>query len=211
MIGFADSPSLFNSAGHSPRIMADLSLSTAEERDVRTYELAVLYPFPFPQKEEQTFFNSLNELFSETGAKVLEKDLWGRRGLAYSIGGSREGQFAVFLLALDPLQLRELDRGLKILKNVLRHLLTKPPKHYVWRKYSELFLEWQERGKIEQEQRAQDAEERLKQQVLEKAKRETKKAQVRQDAAAPVASKSLSKEAIAQELEKLISDKDIAL
>jgi small subunit ribosomal protein S6 len=51
-------------------------------------------------------------------------DIWGRRRLAYQIRKQREGQYVLMNLTLDPKSTSELERNLRYLEPVLRHMLS---------------------------------------------------------------------------------------
>ncbi len=178
--------------------MATFSPTT---EDVQIYEFCVLYPFPFGQKEENELLKGVEELFAEAGGKVLMKDPWGRRGLAYKIGGFTEGNYIVYYVELDPSKLKEIDRQMRILKGVLRHMMVKPPKNYQYLSYAEQFIKWQEDSKKDVERKELEREDKLKKQVVDKAKRVKTPAPKEPEVAKP-----MSGEAITKELEKIISD-----
>lgn len=171
--------------------------------DGRIYECAILYPYPMNQKEESDLLKGIEEIFAEAEAKVLLKDSWGQRGLAYKVGGYEDGNFVIFYLEMDPSKLKELDTSLRILKGVLRHMIIKPPKKYVIAPMADSLQKWKEQTRMEGERKAAEKEEKLKKQVVEKAKRVPKKKAV-EEKAAPT-------ETIAEGLEKLISDKDLEI
>lgn len=180
--------------------------------DATLYELCVLAPYPLSQKEDQTVWKEVEALFAELGAKVTFKDAWGRRGLAYSIGGFKEGSYVIYMIELDPSKVRELDRQLRIIKNVLRHMVVKPPKHYKPIKYSELYGKWEEEGTFQQLRRSQEKQKKLEKQVMEKAKTAAKKATARTRKVEEASDKpKLSEEAISQEVSKLIGSDGIDL
>lgn len=183
--------------------MADLQASS---EDVRIYEFCVLYPFPLNQKEEQEVLKNVEELLSEAKAKIIMKDVWGRRGLAYPIKGYREGSFVIYYVEMDPSKLKEIDNQLKITKGVLRHLIVKPPKKYKIVPMAGNYEAWKQQSKAEGERKAAEKEEKLKKQVLEKAKRQTKKADEK-----PKAEKAAPKGDLGAKLDKLISDDSIEM
>jgi hypothetical protein len=94
---------------------------------------------------------------------------------------------------------------MRILKGLLRHMIVKPPKHYQIVPYADRFQQWKDQEKVNTEKAAADKEEKLKKQVVEKAKRQTKKEEKVE--AAPAA--PMTDAALTEELDKLISDKDI--
>lgn len=177
---------------------------TPSNEDARIYECAVLYPYPMNQKEESDLLKGVEEIFKEAEAKVLLKDAWGQRGLAYKVGGFEDGNFVIYYLEMDPSALKEVDTQLRILKGMLRHMIIKPPKKYVIAPMADNLQKWKEQSRMEGEARAAAKEEKLKKQVVEKAKRATKPKKVAEEKAAPTGT-------ISEGLDKLISDKDLEI
>lgn len=169
----------------------------------RLYEIAVLYPFPMNQKEEADLQKNIEEIFTEANATLVLKDVWGRRGLAYKIGGFTEGTFIIYYYTMDPLKVKQIDQDLRILKGMLRHMIVKPPKNYQIVPYADNLTKWKNQEKMNKEKVATDKEERLKKQVVEKAARANKKEEPVQKAT------PMTGAAITEELDKLISDKDL--
>lgn len=176
----------------------------AGDGGVCLYELAVLYPNPMGQKEEQQLLKEIDAVFQETGAQLVEKDAWGKRGLAYPIGGHTHGNFIIHYVRVLPAKVKELDVGIRLVKGVLRHLLIKPPKNYVIVHYGKLYEEW-DKGRLllkyrRERLREQKAEE-LQEKVAEKAKRQVR----RQKEAAVVEKAKVTGEKLDAELDKLIA------
>lgn len=180
---------------------------TPTSEDHRLYEFCVLYPYPLPQKEEQTLVKEIEELFAEAEGKTIFKDVWGRRGLAYPIKGSTEGCFIIYYVELMPEKLKELDRNLRIVKGMLRHLVVKPPENYKIESYAEKYVKWQQEKLSEGDRAAREKEEKLQAQVVDRAKRQVKRAaaQKKSDDAPAKPAGDMGKE-----IDKLISD-DITL
>jgi len=61
---------------------------------------------------------------SEAGGSVDKVDIWGRRRLAYQIRKQREGQYVLLNVTLDPKATSELERNIRYLEPVLRHMLS---------------------------------------------------------------------------------------
>lgn len=55
--------------------------------------------------------------------QVTKVDRWGRRRLAYEIDKQREGYYVCLTGEMDPANLPELERNLKLSSSVLRYLL----------------------------------------------------------------------------------------
>lgn len=178
---------------------------TPTSEDTRIYECAVLYPYPLSQKEEAEVLKEVEDIFTEAEATLIAKDVWGRRGLAYSIRGSMEGGYVIYYWEMDPSKLQEVDHALRINRRVLRHLIIKPPKEYQLTKFSETYQEWQKTRESVEEVRAREREEKLQAQVAEKAKRQAAKT-VTKRKTDDKPKEAVTEEQLSEQLEKLISD-----
>lgn len=180
------------------------------DEDVRVYEFCVLYPSNLAQKEEAALLSEVEKIIEEQGGKQVAKDLWGKRGLAYRIKGNDEGKYVVYHYEIDPANVREIDVSLRILPNLLRHIVVKPPKGYEVTKFSENYEAWLKDREKEGEREQIEKEQKLAEKVAEKAKRQAKRAAAKKDEEAdskPV--EKADKEKISAELDKLISDDDL--
>jgi len=61
---------------------------------------------------------------TESGGSVESTDVWGRRKLAYMINKQTEGHYVLMNITLDPKATRELERNIRFLEPVMRHMLT---------------------------------------------------------------------------------------
>jgi small subunit ribosomal protein S6 len=179
---------------------------TPSSEDVRVYEIAVMYQPDLDQKAESQLLKELEGLFSEAKGKVLFKDPWTKRGLAYKVGGFREAKFIIYYIELDPAELRELDRMMRLTKGVLRHLVVIPPKGYEAVSFEERYQQWLKTRETVAEVRDRKREEKLKQVVVAQAKRQTKRIEKKEEPKGPLKVQELE-----QQLEKLISDDDLKL
>ena len=170
---------------------------------MRIYECAVLYPHGLPQKEEAQVIKEIEGYFDEVGAKLISKDAWGRRGLAYPIKGAKEANVTIYYYEMDPLRLKEVDQSMKISKGVLRHLLVKPPKHYQIVKYADTYEQWMQSRESIGDKRTREKQEKLQEQVATKARR---KAQMKTERKVEKPVEKLSGEALSGQIEKLITD-----
>ncbi len=59
------------------------------------------------------------------GGQIVKRSPWGRRRLAYPIGQNREGSYHILLFDAPPTAVLELERGLNISEDVMRHLVTR--------------------------------------------------------------------------------------
>lgn len=58
--------------------------------------------------------------------QVTKIDRWGRRKLAYEIDKQRDGYYVCMTADIDPKNLPELERNMKLSNTVLRYLLIRP-------------------------------------------------------------------------------------
>jgi len=90
---------------------------------MRNYELVCI----FQPELDETAFNGAVERVSnwvtEAGGSVEKVEKWGRRRLAYHIRKQSEGQYVLMNISLDPKAASGLERNIRYLETVLRHML----------------------------------------------------------------------------------------
>ena len=90
---------------------------------MRNYELVCIIQ---PELDETAFKGVIERVstwVTEAGGNVDKVDIWGRRRLAYQIRKQREGQYVLLNVSLDPKAASELERNIRYLETVLRHML----------------------------------------------------------------------------------------
>lgn len=91
----------------------------------RQYELIYILP---PETTEQQA-GELHEQVAQTVARlsgVIERtENWGRRRLAYEIGHFKEGVYVLEVINGSGELMKELDRRLKVLDQVVRHMIVR--------------------------------------------------------------------------------------
>jgi len=91
---------------------------------MRNYELICIVQ---PELDETAFKGVVERVsgwVTESGGSVDKVDVWGRRKLAYIIHKQREGQYVLMNITLDPKSAGELERNIRYLETVLRHMLS---------------------------------------------------------------------------------------
>lgn len=91
---------------------------------MRNYELLVVLQPDLDETSLADITKKIDGWVTEAGGKVEKTDNWGKRRLAYHIRKQREGQYILFLLTLQPSSTTELERNMRFLEPVMRHLLT---------------------------------------------------------------------------------------
>lgn len=79
---------------------------------------------------EETINNAVGQVQTwveaDTLGQVMKIDRWGRRKLAYEIDKQRDGYYVLMNAEIDPKNLPELERNLKLSPDILRYLLIRP-------------------------------------------------------------------------------------
>jgi len=91
---------------------------------MRNYELVCIFQ---PELDETAFKGAVERVQSwvtEAGGTVDKTEIWGRRKLAYIIHKQTEGQYVLLNITLDPKAASDLERNIRFLETVLRHMLT---------------------------------------------------------------------------------------
>ncbi|HAV78898.1 MAG TPA: 30S ribosomal protein S6 [Anaerolineae bacterium] len=91
---------------------------------MRKYELICIFQ---PDLEETAFKSALERVqtwITESGGSVDKTEIWGRRKLAYMIHKQTEGQYVLLNVTLDPKSTSDLERNIRFLEPVMRHMLT---------------------------------------------------------------------------------------
>ena len=91
---------------------------------MRNYELVCIFQ---PELDETAFKGAVERVSSwvtDAGGSVDKVEIWGRRRLAYHIRKQSEGQYVLLNISLDPKAASGLERNIRYLETVLRHLLS---------------------------------------------------------------------------------------
>jgi len=91
---------------------------------MRNYELVCIFQ---PELDETAFKGAVERVsnwVTEAGGTVDKLEVWGRRRLAYVIHKQTEGQYVLLNISLDPKAASGVERNIRYLETVLRHMLT---------------------------------------------------------------------------------------
>ena len=91
---------------------------------MRRYELMLVLRPDLPDDKVQAALERTARAIAAGGGQIVKQAPWGRRRLAYPIDHHREGSYYVILFEAPPTAIAELERGLLISEEVLRHLVT---------------------------------------------------------------------------------------
>jgi small subunit ribosomal protein S6 len=92
---------------------------------MRRYELMLVVRPDTPDEQVDTIVDKATRSVTASGGQIVKRSPWGRRRLAYPIGQHREGSYHILLFDAPPDAVLELERGLNITEEVMRHLVTR--------------------------------------------------------------------------------------
>ena len=92
---------------------------------MRRYELMLVMRPDTPDEQVEAIVDRATRHVTGTGGQIVKRSPWGRRRLAYPIGQYREGSYHILLFDAPSDAVLELERGLNISEDVIRHLVTR--------------------------------------------------------------------------------------
>ena len=94
--------------------------------ETREYELVVLL-HPDLELDLDSSVKKIEDQIAEQGGKVIKRDNWGKKRLAYSIGQHQFAVYVYFLVQLEPNKTEVLNRALRLSEEIIRYLLVVKP------------------------------------------------------------------------------------
>jgi len=94
---------------------------------LRDYEVLYIVRADFDDEKVQDAVKRVNTLIERSGGTAERTNLWGKRKLAYEVKHQKEGAYVLQDFQLEPERVPELEAGLKITEEVLRHLIVRKP------------------------------------------------------------------------------------
>ena len=94
---------------------------------MRDYEVLYIVRADFDDEKVQDAVKRVNTLIERSGGTAERTNLWGKRKLAYEVKHQKEGAYVLQDFQLEPERVPELEAGLKITEEVLRHLIVRKP------------------------------------------------------------------------------------
>ena len=92
---------------------------------MRRYELMLVVRPDLPDDKTQAVIDRTTRAITGSGGQIVKVAPWGRRRLAYPIDRHREGSYHIILFESPNEAIAELERGLVITEELLRHLVTR--------------------------------------------------------------------------------------
>jgi small subunit ribosomal protein S6 len=91
---------------------------------MRRYELMHLLRPDLEDDKLQAAVEKVTRDIVNGGGSLSKVSPWGKRRLAYDIGRHREASYFLIHFDIEPAQVREIERGMLISEEILRHLVT---------------------------------------------------------------------------------------
>jgi small subunit ribosomal protein S6 len=92
---------------------------------MRRYELMLVIRPDVADDRSQAVIDRTTRQITGAGGQIIKVAPWGRRRLAYPIDRHREGSYHIILFQAPADAITELEHGLLITEEVLRHLVTR--------------------------------------------------------------------------------------
>ncbi len=91
----------------------------------RQYELVYIVAPEATEQELADLHGQIEGIVSRFEGRIDNTEQWGRRKLAYEIGRHREGIYVLDVLTGPGEMVKEIDRRLKVIDNVIRHMVVR--------------------------------------------------------------------------------------
>jgi len=92
---------------------------------VRQYELVYILPPETTEQQATELHDQVGAVVSRMHGQIEKTENWGRRRLAYEIGKFKEGVYVLDVINGDGELMKELDRRLKVIDQVIRHMIVR--------------------------------------------------------------------------------------
>ena len=92
---------------------------------VRQYELVYILPPETTEQQATELHDQIATVVSRLHGQIEKTENWGRRRLAYEIGKFKEGFYVLDVINGDGELMKELDRRLKVIDQVVRHMIVR--------------------------------------------------------------------------------------
>jgi small subunit ribosomal protein S6 len=91
----------------------------------RQYELVYILPPDVTEQQTTDLHAQIEGVVSRMDGRIEKTENWGRRKLAYEIGHHKEGTYLLEVINGSGELMKELDRRLRVMDEVVRHLIVR--------------------------------------------------------------------------------------
>jgi small subunit ribosomal protein S6 len=95
----------------------------------RTYELVYVIKPDATEQEVADLHTQVEQIVERQGGVLSKTETWGRRKMAYEIAHHKEGIYVLEVISGSGELMKELDRRLKNIDSLLRHLIVRVDEH----------------------------------------------------------------------------------
>ena len=92
---------------------------------MHSYEIVFIVHPDLDGDELDGVINGVEELIKRNDGAVTKVEPWGLRKLAYPIKKQQEGRYFLMEFDLEPENIAEMERVLKLMESVIRHLIVR--------------------------------------------------------------------------------------
>jgi small subunit ribosomal protein S6 len=92
---------------------------------VRQYELVYILPPDTTEQQVTDLHQQVEGVVSRMNGQIEKTENWGRKRLAYDIGHHKEGVYVLDVINGGGELMKELDRRLKVIDQVIRHMIVR--------------------------------------------------------------------------------------
>ncbi len=93
--------------------------------ETRNYELMFVVSPELDGEALDAVLQRVQRYLGSAEAQVVSFKSWGLRRLAYVLNGQREGRYYLVLFTANSLAISDLDRSLRLVEGVMRHVMTR--------------------------------------------------------------------------------------
>ena len=91
----------------------------------RQYELVYILPPDTTEQQVAELHSQVEAVVSRMHGQIATTENWGRKRLAYEIGHNKEGVYVLQVINGSGELMKELDRRLRVLDQVVRHMIVR--------------------------------------------------------------------------------------
>src|SRR5215471_1476942 len=91
----------------------------------RQYELVYILPADTTDQQVAELHAQIESVVSKKTAAIEKTENWGRKRLAYEIAHQKEGVYVLDVINGDGELMKELDRRLRVMDQVIRHMIVR--------------------------------------------------------------------------------------
>lgn len=103
----------------------DQLIESSKQVTIESYELMLILKPLLPEDIRKKTLDTIKSLIESNGGSYKSEDVWGKKHLAYKIKSHEEGYYIVYRINMSVSFANTLGSELKLMPDVLRHLLIK--------------------------------------------------------------------------------------